>query len=216
MRPCLGRWPKFVFIFGLVLLPLSGTVVYAAEAGKPTASKYVEALPEISDEEYRVFSHFFAQGNSGRPPPELYDVVKSRAVSQHTGSKVALDEKWQQQLRQKFGEIEASLIEDYRAKNLRPALVRDRIAVQYMTIVAEEGRRPSVGMQEKMRPLDLPGLNSSMVELSRVGFDARRQTALFHATVIGGGPTTGHFILMMKSGEQWLLKGALMTRYIIH
>lgn len=206
-----------ILVFSTAFASLSGSLAIAAGTARPAAAKSVEALPEISDEEYRVFSHFFAMGNSGKPQPEhLYDMVKSRAVSRYTGSKVVLDEKWRQQLHQKFGEIETGLIEDYRAKNVRPALVRDKIAVRYMTIVAEEVRMLPELAQGKMRPLNLPGINSSIVRLSRVGFDARKETALFHVDLTGGGPSIGHFILMTKSGEQWLLKGMLMTRYIIH
>ncbi|OQA29922.1 MAG: hypothetical protein BWY57_03148 [Betaproteobacteria bacterium ADurb.Bin341] len=152
-------------------------------------------------------------------PKFFADVRRARVVNGQTGNKGKLDDTAQQHLAREFGGLDPHLLADYRDKNTHPAMVRDKILVRNLYVLPDkDGASPTRTpfQQERLRPLDLPGLNSSIVQVSRIGFDAPKETALFHVFLVGGGPSTGHFVLMTRDGGPWEVRQAALTDYLIH
>lgn len=205
MSQRLTPFPDFVFVL-FFCIALMALPTWAAEV-----------LPEIGDDEYRVLTDFFASEAPKTKLPEQFDyVIKSRAIAERTGGTIALDELWLQRLNTHFGALDAGLIADYRARNTRPALIRKRIVVPHMTLVPDEERTAAPVMQERIGSLKLPGLHSHFVRVSRIGFDATKEKALFHVSLTGGGPSTGYFVLMTQADGKWRYTNAVLTRYLIH
>lgn len=193
-----------------------------AASFKPLAQQEANTLPDLSADEYAVLTDFFRNNpkKTTEPPPRFFeDVRRVRVVNGQTGNKGKLDEATRQGLAREFGELDPHLVADYRDKNARPAIVRDRILVRNLYIQPDKDQPSPTRtpfQQERLRPLDLPGLNSSIVQVSRIGFDAPRKTALFHVFLFGGGPSTGHFVLMTRDDGPWQVRHAALTDYLIH
>jgi hypothetical protein len=189
----------------------------------PAAKHSSKTLPEVSDDEYQVYTDFLGAEYKGATD-SLADlsfgyVTKARAVSGWTSGRGKLDESTLDGLQREFGVLSAGLIADYRARNASPAMILDRIMLHDLIIIPERDNQPASeyrATEERMRPLNLPGFNSSMITLSRVAFDQGKETALFHVFHFGGGPSTGHFVLMTRNEGKWIIRKTLMTDYLIH
>lgn len=193
-----------------------------AASFKAQAQQEASTLPDLSADEYAVLTDFFRNTpkKTTEPPPRFFeDVRRARVVNGQTGKRGRLEETTRRGLAREFGELDPHLVLDYRDKNARPAIVRDKIMVRNLYIQAEKDQPSPTRtpfQQERLRPLDLPGLNSSIVQVSRIGFDAPRKTALFHVFLFGGGPSTGHFVLMTRDDGPWQVRHVALTDYLIH
>jgi len=224
-----------------VVIPMNlGFVVLVLDVPQALADQYAAvfdqvvksfhpavALPatvrtEITDEEYQVFTDYFSAASSKTstdlPSGLAVNPQEIRVVHGFTSAAGRLDEKNREKLRQMLDTLESDLVKDFKAKSAQQAIIRDRIMVRGLTIVADREKEQITGeriLNERMRSKNPNSLNRSIAYLSRVGFDQRKETALFHVGAVDGGPIIRYFVLMKKIDGKWAISKTVMTDFII-
>ncbi len=206
-----GTAQKYRLIFEKVLHSFKPLITAQAVSGNED---------EITDEEYKVYTDFFSAEEVPRidspaplPFPSQGTLVYEKTTS---GKKMNLGDP--QNLEKSFGKIDASLIDNYRVRNMKDHQIKDKIFVDKIKIFTEANReeiRKQGGLgkgfsQEFMRRYPFAG---EIIYLSRVGFNKEMNNALFYAGSSSGLTGAGYFILMEKTVAGWRLKHAVLDDF---
>lgn len=181
-------------------------------------------LPSTQDQipanEYEIYEAFFnAQPPKGPNPPQFFDdALKCRLVD---GETLSLDKPLSPVLlKEEFDVADPALVNDYLAKNQKVWQLTDRIMVQSLQVLPSEElkarlsaflRRPA-GREAKPSFLD-----QGIVTLSRVGFNATGNFALFSVAMTYPGTMRARYVVLMhKKGGAWSFVKVTMDDLIYH
>jgi len=179
-----------------------------------TTSKTIPA-PEITNEEYKVFTDFFNTGKlSGFEVPQYFEYVfKGSAVFEKTQTMKKAEMDLLNNLTKTFGKGTLSNILNFRLNNRKAYSIKDKILVHNISIMSEM-------KQEKIhQSLGEMSAKSSRFQLdvnwlSRVGFNPTKTTALFYISH-SGSPATSYWVLMEKKESTWTIKNVEMDKMIV-
>ena len=180
-----------------------------------------EDLPksdEITDEEYQIYSDFFRI----RKTPDLTSPVsdlfpsQGRLVYELTSTAKKMTAAELKSIKKSLGKEDVSIIEDYRRKNAKAFLLKDKIMADGIEILTEQdmsdaAREGLKGFSESLTK-KYP-LQGERVYLSRVGFNKRRDKALFHAAIANRFMGAGYYVVMQRKEATWRLQNAFLENF---
>ncbi len=171
-----------------------------------------EPVAEVSDDEYEVYADFFSaeEVRGFEIPPYFSNTYRARHVYHETSAGKNSDKQTLTHLMESFGALDKSIMEDYREKNKRVRILRDRMVVPWLEILQtnEPNREGGRGMEQPLTVFP------DEVFLSRIGFNEQKDTALFYVSQ-NGAPMTGYFVLMVKKKNRWVIKNAVLEDFKI-
>lgn len=196
--------------------------------------KVISKDVDVTSEEYAVYSDFLTASRSDLPFDDASqpgDVLSARLVSGETIRKGAPQGDTLRTLQKTLGPLDEALIRHYAHRNQTPLLIKDKLDVPDLEIDAGKGGDIDPDPDTDTDPDTSAGnaeiaqvpsnrstlhLLSGRISFSRVGFAADGKTALFYVSHSGGGPSTGHYVVMDKRDYHWAIRGAMRVEYLIH
>lgn len=208
------RTTRWIAIFAAFAVCLSTAV---ACGQTPDPSKAAAAQDPISAREYEVMTALFAvKAPGGLDSPQFFDAVPDGRIVD--GTTIALkdpkDRVWPVE---GFGPVDKSLVEDYRAKNLKAWPIRGRIKVEGLIVLTPEeldARLKSAAEDPEGYHF---GLSGGFVSLSRVGFNKAGDLALLSAAHTSPHAMRAQYlVLMKKTAAGWDLDKVMMEGLLYH
>ena len=116
-------------------------------------------------------------------------------------------------LKKLFNADVTEVFADYKMKNTREYLIRDRMTIPDFNIIsAKKMNAESVGLRDgPARPVHRIG---GLLYFSNIGFNKAGNQALFYIAN-SGAPHTGYFVFMNKQNGHWLIRDVDMEDMFI-
>lgn len=186
---------------------------------------HAEEMPsktdDVTDEEYQVYSDFFHV----RKAPDLTSPVsdlfpsQGRLVYELTSTAKKMTAAELKNIQASLGKEGASILGDYRRKNAKAFLLKDKIMADGIEIFTEQDMSEATG--ENLRGFSEAltkkhPLRGELVRLSRIGFNKARDRAFFHTSIASGFMGAAYYIVMQKTDATWRLQNTFLENYWIY
>lgn len=176
---------------------------------KPTK----KATPTITDAEYKVFEGFFGTSTKEQAnyPPYFEYMLRSRSVYEMTSVINDKNKTIPKLLKDVLGSDAKTMFDNYLKNNRIEHRITDRILVPDFSIYTQEAYRKAKEQHGLSRT---PGMFGPSTYISRVGFNAAQNRAIFYVSG-NSAPITAYFVIMKKTDGQWEYEDALLDKMLI-
>jgi hypothetical protein len=170
-------------------------------------------LNELENLEYAVYSDFFGTEKlpSFKLPQFFEHAIKARKIFEITITPKHLKQDESASFKKKFGKEISSSLKDFKKRNAKECLVKDKIMVSGMTIFRKEQRDSLLSKGLSEVPSHVTG---EYVSISRIGFNEVKDTALFYI-IWNGSAVTSYYVMMQKLKDKWMIVNVSMDNMII-
>ena len=172
-----------------------------------------KVAPAITDAEYKVFEGFFSTAlkEHANYPPYFEYMLEARSVYEITSAADAKNKTMPKLFKDILGNDAKVIYESYLKNNRIEYRITDRILVPDFSIYTEETYRKE---KERHGLSRTPGMFGPGTYISRVGFNAAQNRAIFYISG-NAAPITAYFVIMKKTDGQWKYEDAVLDKMLI-
>ncbi len=171
----------------------------------------IKNLREVNRDAYAVYEGFlrFRQEKKFEWPEYFNQVMDSRRIYGLTQVATKTSQADLQKLRKIFSADLRELFADYKLKNGKENLIKDKILLTDLEIISERKRKMELsGSAVSIHQI------SGMLFFSQPGFNKTKDKALFYVSN-DGAPHTGYFVYMSRVNGSWVIRGVEMWEMMI-
>lgn len=171
----------------------------------------VKSLREVNGDAYTVYEGFlrFRQEKKFEWPEYFNQVMDSRRTYGLTQVAKKTSQADLMKLQKIFSADLRELFADYKLKNGKEYLIKDKILLTDLEIISANKRK----MELSGSPVSLHQI-SGMLFFSQPGFNKAKDKALFYVSN-DGAPHTGYFVYMGKASGSWVIRDVVMWEMMV-
>lgn len=172
-----------------------------------------QVTPTITDAEYKIFESFFstAPKEHANYPPYFEYMLRARSVYEMTSAVDDKNKTMPKLFKDVLGNDAKVMYSNYLENNRIEHRITDRILVPDFSIYTEEAYRKE---KERHSLSRAPGMFGPGTYISRVGFNAAQNRAIFYISG-NAAPITAYFVIMKKTDGQWEYEDAFLDKMLI-